>query len=174
MNGKENSSGQQLNGPLACHECQHGLQEYLDGTLDKKRSLRVFLHLRDCAICQEQHVLMQGLFELLDSLPSPMVPADFDDAILAAVPYAAYQEMEPLRRERVPVYLEEHFLPQFVRSRLTRWSGLGLTVTAVAAAVALDGPAWWPVAAGAGIVPELLVRLQGLGRRVIALGRAEG
>ncbi len=174
MNGKENASAQQPDGPLACDDCQHGLQEYLDGTLEKKQSLRFFLHLRDCAICHEQHELMQGMFELLDSLPSHKVPADFDDAILAAVPYAAYQEMEPLRRERVPVYLEEHFLPPFVRSRLTRWSGLGLTVTAVAAAVALDGPAWWPVAAGAGIVPELLVRLQGLGRRVVAPGRAEG
>jgi len=174
MNGKEHESGQKNDGPLACHDCRAGLQEYLDGTLVKKQSLRFFLHLRDCSECQAEHVQLQGMFEMLDNLPSLEVPADFDDAILASVPYAAYREMEPLRRERVPVYLEEHFLPQFVRSRVTRLSGLGISVAAVAASVALEGPVWLPVAVAVGVVPELLVRLQGLGRRVWSPGRAEG
>lgn len=173
MNGKEHNSATESGGPLACHDCRDGLQEYLDGTLEKKQSLRFFLHLRDCSECQAEHTLLQGMFTMLDSLPDHEVPADFDDAILASVPYAAYREMEPLRRERVPVYLEEHFLPQFVRSRVTRLSGLGVTVVAVTATVVLDGPAWLPVAAAAGVLPELLVRLQGLGRRVVGFGDAE-
>ncbi len=177
MNGKERDSGLNGGSPLVCHDCRDGLQEYLDGTLDKKQSLRFFLHLRDCSACRDEHTLLQGLFEMLDSLPSHEVPADFDGAILASVPYASYREMEPLRRERVPVYLEEHFLPQFVRSRVTRLSGLGVTAAAMAAVVWLDGTAWMSVAAGVGLLPELLVRLQGMGRRVVAsgnAGRAEG
>jgi anti-sigma factor RsiW len=174
MNGKEHDPGQNSSGPLACRECRDGLQEYLDGTLDKKQSLQFFLHLRDCPACQEAQMQWQGMFEMLDNLPQHKVPVEFDGAILASVPYAAYREMEPLRRERVPVYLEEHFLPQIVRSRVTRVSGLGMTLAAVASAVLLDGPTWWPVAAGFGVLPELVVRLQGLGRRVVALGRAEG
>ena len=161
-------------GALGCLDCRDGLQEYLDGTLDKKQSLRFFLHLRECSACQAEQATLRGLFALLDSLPQHEVPADFDDAILASVPYASYLAMEPLRRERVPVYLEEHFLPQFVRSRVTRAVGLGLTVAAVAAALAGEGAVWLPAAAVVGALPELLVRLQGLGRRVVALGRAEG
>lgn len=174
MNGKENTPGRKADGALVCRDCRDGLQEYLDGTLDKKQSLRYFLHLRDCPSCQAVHAQLRGMFAMLDDLPQLKVPEDFDDAILASVPYAAYQEMEPLRRERVPVYLEEHFLPQVVRSRVTRLSGLGITVAAAASAVLLDGPTWWPVAAGFGVLPELVVRVQGLGRRMVTLGRAEG
>ncbi len=182
MNGKGQDPGMKNDGPHgfedgACQDCRDGLQEYLDGTLEKQQSLRFFLHLRDCGDCRQEHTLLQDMFAMLDNLPQHEVPADFDDAILASVPYAAYLEMEPLRRERVPVYLEEHFLPHVVRSRVTRWSGLGLTVVAVAATVVLDGPAWLPAVAGLGVVPELLVRIQGLGRWVLAsgsAGRAEG
>jgi anti-sigma factor RsiW len=172
MNGKEHDPGLVNDGPLACHDCRDGLQEYLDGTLVKQQSLRFFLHLRDCSSCQEDHAQLKMMFEMLDTMPACEVPADFDDAILASVPYASYKEMEPLRRERVPVYLEEHFLPQLVRSRVTRWSGLGVTVASVAATFALNGPAWLPAAAAVGLVPELLVRMQGLGRRVVAMGSA--
>jgi len=154
MKGTEHDPGPGNDTPLACHDCREGLQEYLDGTLEKKQSLRFFLHLRECSTCQQEHELLQGRFEMLDNLPS--------------------REMEPLRRERVPVYLAEHFLPQFVRSRVTRWSGLGVTIAATVAVVGLDGPAWLPVAAVIGATPEILVRLQGLGRRFVALGRAEG
>ena len=48
MNGKNNKPDQ----ALACDDCRAGLQEYLDGTLEKPESLRFFLHLRDCAGCQ--------------------------------------------------------------------------------------------------------------------------
>ena len=177
MNGNEQEPGTKNGGHLACHDCREGLQEYLDGTLEKQQSLRFFLHLRECSACEKEHTLLQGMFEMLDNLPHHQVPADFDDAILASVPYAAYLEMEPLRRERVPVYLEEHFLPHFVRSRVTRLSGLGVTAVALVAAVVMDGPAWLPAVGAVGFVPELLVRIQGLGRWVVAsgsAGRAEG
>jgi len=174
MDGREDDSGRGQARPLACADCLEGLQEYLDGTLNKQRSLRFFLHLRDCASCQQQYVLLQGLFEMLDSLPDQEVPADFDEAILAAVPYAAYREMEPLRRERVPVYLTEHFLPRFVRSRVTRLLGLGVTAVAVVSYAVLGGPQWLPALAGIGVMPELLVRLQDLARRIVAPERAEG
>ena len=45
MYGKKNKSDL----PLDCDECRVGLQEYLDGTLEKPESLRFFLHLRECA-----------------------------------------------------------------------------------------------------------------------------
>ena len=172
MNGKENATGQRADEPLGCADCQDGLQEYLDGTLDKQLSLRYFLHLRDCQACTAHHAQWQGLFEMLDSLPAPEVPAGFDAAVLASVPYAAYRSMEPMRRERVPVYLTESFLPGYVRSRVTRWTGVSLSAVAAAGTLAMPGVWWLPVAAVAGLVPELLVLLQGLGRRVVALGRA--
>jgi len=163
---------------LACSECQVGLQEYLDGTLAKKQSLRIFLHLRDCKACEQSHLSLKNLFELLGDLPQHELPADFDDAILASVPYASYLAMEPLRRARVPVYLEEHFLPAVIRSQVTRLAGVGLSAVALGAMMVWDGSPWLvaasPVAIIVGVVPELLVRMQGLGRRVIALGRAEG
>jgi anti-sigma factor RsiW len=40
---------------LACPDCRLELQDYLDGTLEKKRSLAVFLHLRDCEACGREH-----------------------------------------------------------------------------------------------------------------------
>lgn len=172
MSGKEYATGQRPDDALACADCRDGLQEYLDGTLDKQMSLRYFLHLRDCQACSAYHVQWRGLFEMLDSLPAVEVPADFDAAILGSVPYAAYRAMEPLRRERVPVYLTEDFLPGFVRSRVTRWSGVVLSAVAAAASLAWPDLLWLPLAAVAGLVPELLVLLQGLGRRVVALGRA--
>lgn len=177
MNGKDRNPGLDTEGPMACQDCQGGLQEYMDGTLDKTQSLRFFLHLRDCSECHESQLAMQGIFDMLENLPSHEVPADFDDAILASVPYAAYREMEPLRRERVPVYLEEHFLPQLVRSQVTRASGIGVAVLSAAGVVLLDGPMWLPAVAIAGVMPEILVRAQGLGRWVVGFGnagRAEG
>lgn len=174
MNGKERDPGQDMAQPLQCADCREGLQEYLDGTMEKQLSLRFFLHLRECDPCREQHEAMKGLFAMLDSLPGLAVPADFDDAILASVPYAAYREMEPLRRERVPVYLAEHFLPRFVRSRVTRLVGLGISAASLSGVLAGSGPTWLPLVAVAGLLPELLVRLQGVGRRVVSHGRAEG
>lgn len=167
MYGKKNKPGQ----PLGCEACRQGLQEYLDGTLDKPESLRFFLHLRECASCQEEHDRLEGLFRMLESLPDHEAPADFDAAVLASVPYAAYQAMEPLRRDRVPVFLEEAFLPRFVRSRLTRLAGFGISAVAAALALRGDGSAVLPVLIVAGLVPEILVRLQGLGRRALGSAR---
>lgn len=170
MYGKKNKPDQ----PLACEDCRPGLQEYLDGTLEKRESLRVFLHLRDCPGCQEEHDKLEGMFQMLEALPEHEAPADFDAAVLASVPYEAYQAMEPLRRDRVPVFLEEAFIPRFVRSRVTRLTGFGISVVSAALALRGDGAAVLPVLIVAGLVPEILVRLQGLGRRALgSVGRAE-
>jgi anti-sigma factor RsiW len=171
MNGKNKKSAP----PLTCEGCHEGLQEYLDGTLDKPESLRFFLHLRECDSCLEEHDQLQGMFQMLESLPDHEVPAEFDAAVLASVPYAAYQAMEPLRRERVPVVLEEAFLPRFVRARLTRLVGFGVASISTALALRGDGAAILPILVVAGLVPEILVRLQGLGRIALkSMGRAEG
>ena len=161
--------------PLVCDDCWLGLQEYLDGTLEKPESLRFFLHLRECSDCKAEHDRLEGLFGMLDALPDHEVPVDFDNAVLASVPYAAYKAMEPLRRERVPVYLEEAFLPRVVRARLTRLVGVGLASVAAALVLRGDGAAFLPVVIVAGLVPETVVRLQGLGRRALeTTRRAEG
>ena len=157
--------------PLACEECRQGLQEYLDGTLDKPESLRYFLHLRVCPDCQKEHDRLRGLFRMLESMPDHEVPADFDEAVLASVPIAAYLAMEPLRRDRVPVYLEEAFLPRFVRARLTRLVGFGIASVSAGLVLRGDGSAVLPVLVVAGLLPDMLVRLQDLGRRILETTR---
>ncbi len=159
---------------LDCPDCRLELQEYLDGTLEKKRSLAVFMHLRDCAACRADHDALQAVFSGLDALPALEAPADFDAKVLASVPYGAYQAMASLRRERVPVFLEEQFLPAWLRARATRVAGLAVAA-AVAFAFAAGAGAGWLLAPGlAGLGPELLCRLQGAGRRLVGLRRAEG
>lgn len=159
----------------ACTECRDALQEYLDGTLEKTRSLEVFLHLRACAPCQAEHDELQALFGLLGSLPAQTVPAGFDGPILAAIPLAAYRAMEPLRRARVPVFLEEEALPALVRSPAVRAGGLALAVASAAAVLAAGAPAGLLAVVGLGAAPEVLVRLQAVARKVaLATRRAEG
>jgi anti-sigma factor RsiW len=161
--------------PLGCGDCRSELQEYLDGTLEKTRSLAVFLHLRGCPSCQAEHDAMQALFGLLESLPAEPAPEGFDEPILAAVPLAAYRAMEPLRRDRVPVFLTEEALPGFVRAPATRVGGLVLAAAAATAVGLADAPPVLLLATAAGALPELLVRVQGLARRAtLALRRAEG
>ena len=160
--------------PLGCRECVDGLQDYLDGTLEKTRSLQFFLHLRECPQCQAEHDAMQVLFGMLDSLPDHEVPADFDTRILASVPYEAYRAMEPIRRERVPVYLAEEFLPAYVRSPVTRIVGVAAAIGGVALGRLL-GLEMVSAISLLGLAPELLVRLQGMGRRAaLAVRRSEG
>lgn len=165
----------QSEAPLECRDCLEGLQDYLDGTLEKTRSVQFFLHLRDCPGCKAEHDSLQAMFALLDSLPDHEVPAGFDEKILASVPYAAYRAMEPIRRERVPVFLEESFLPAFLRSPVVRAAGALLAVTGVGAQLVLDGPTALAVISLLGLLPEFLVRLQGVGRRAaLAVRRSEG
>lgn len=150
---------------LACGDVGSRLQEYLDGTLGKTESLAVFLHLRDCESCSREHETVQELFALLDALPAQEVPAGFDGPILEAIPLAAYRAMEPLRRDRVPVYLETGYLPAWLRAPAVRLSGLTITLLGVLAVGMADAPAVVLVPTLAGAVPETLVRLQALARR---------
>lgn len=151
---------------LGCQECQNGLQEYLDGTLEKAVSLQFFLHLRECQTCQTEHENLQALFGMLDSLPAHEVPADFDDKILASIPLAGYQAMEPIRRQRVAVYLEEEFLPAIVRAPGVRLAGALVAAAGLVAGQTVNGMDSISAVSLLGLVPELLVRLQGVGRRV--------
>jgi anti-sigma factor RsiW len=161
--------------PLGCQECRDGLQDYLDGTLEKTRSLQFFLHLRDCPACQTEHDNLQALFGMLDALPQHEVPEDFDAKILASVPYEAYRAMEPIRRERVPVYLAEEFLPAVVRAPGTRIAGVSVALVGVVLGQTMDGMSTVSAISLLGLVPEFLVRLQGVGRRAaLAVRRSEG
>jgi len=169
MNGKHEDRA------LECRDCREGLQDYLDGTLPKQDSLGFFLHLRDCASCREEHERLRNLFQMLDSLPAAEPPADFDGAVLASVPYDSYRDMASIRQERVPVFLEEAALPRFVRAPGTRLAGLAVSLLALSAGFVVEGTFYLPLAVGLGIVPEALVRLQGLGRRVVmSVRKAEG
>ena len=165
MGRKEN------NQPLECGACRDSLQEYLDGTLEKSISLQLFLHLRDCEECQTEHDELQSMFQLMDSLPEVPLPADFDAKILASVNYEGYRAMESIRRERVPVFLEEAFLPALLRSRITRWGGLGVSALALVSQFTIGGSPYLPVVVAVGLVPEFLVRMQGLGRRFVLAGQ---
>lgn len=157
-NGKNNTE------TLDCRHCREGLQEYLDGSLPKKQSLAFFLHLRECDACQAEHDRLQGLFQLLDALPPQPVPEGFDEKVMAAIPLQAYRDMEPIRRARVPVFLEEDALPQFVRSPVTRVSGLIIAAAGATAVWGFSGPQMLVALGAAGLIPEFLVRIQGLGR----------
>lgn len=161
MEGRNDNKEQQP----GCGDVVGCLQEYLDGTLDKTDSLAVFLHLRDCEDCSREHLHMQELFAMLEALPAREVPAGFDEPIMEAIPLAAYRAMEPLRRERVPVYLETEFLPAWLRAPAVRLAGLTATLVGVGAVGFADAPSVVLVPAVAGAVPEIVVRLQALARR---------
>lgn len=162
MNGSTNQPGRSG----TCRDLRQQFQAYLDGDLERERSLELFLHVRDCPECHAELETLKGLFARLDALSAVPVPEDFDARILANVPYAAYREMEPLRRERVPVYLEEAFLPALVRSPFARAGGV--IVAGGLAAGLLSGalPDLAGVVAVAGLIPEALVRAQRLARRL--------
>lgn len=150
---------------LVCSDVRDQLQEYLDGTLAKSDSMGIFLHLRGCDGCRVEHERLQVMFSMLDDLPQLPVPDDFDARIIENIPLAAYREMEPLRRERVPVFLEESYLPAWLRDARTRLAGLSVTLVAVVAVVVADLPQPLLGAAVAGAVPEILVRCQGWARQ---------
>lgn len=161
MEGRDNTMERQP----GCGDVVGRLQEYLDGTLGKTDSLAVFLHLRDCGDCSREHAGLQELYAMLESLPAVAVPEGFDEPIMEAVPLEAYRAMEPLRRERVPVYLETEFLPVWLRAPAVRLAGLAVTLLGVVAAALTDVSSVVPMVAAAGAVPEALVRLQSVARR---------
>ena len=162
MNGGMHTTGHSDH----CPDYRLWFQDYLDGTLPKQQSLELFLHMRECEACALRLEEMERLFQMLDSLPSVSVPENFDEKVLSAVPYQAYKEMAHLRRERVPVFLEEEFLPAWVRAVSTRAAG-GLLAAATAVGLVTS---WLPdVASGVvvvGLLPEALVRLQDAARRL--------
>ncbi len=136
--------------------------------------MELFLHVRKCEACRSELEELRALVGRLESLPPIPPPPGFDERILAAIPLDAYRAMEPLRRDRVPVFLEEGFLPAFVRSRLTRAGGAALAVL-LAAALTVG---WLPDAAAllfpVTLAPELLVRVQRLARRRRLAGERSG
>jgi len=144
------------------------MQDYLDQTQSRRDGTRLFLHMRECDECQRELEDMKSLFGALSAMPDIAPPEDFDARILRSVPYEAYRAMEPIRRERVPVLLEDDALPAFLRSGATR--SVGLIAAAIAATTIMTGHL---PGAGAGLVliglmPEGLVRLQQLARRIYA------
>jgi anti-sigma factor RsiW len=167
--GKEpdvKSNHEPLNGELRCENCRPWLQDYLDGTLPKAQSLALFLHVRQCAACHEELEAWRELFQDLNQLTPAEVPSEFDQRVLAEVPYAAYRQMEPLRRDRVPVVLQEDFLPSFLRARPLRIGGLTLAGLAGVGLATGVGPAPWETVALAGALPQILVSLQSWGRKL--------
>lgn len=165
MNDRSHDDAQ----PLNCRGCMQHLQAYIDGDLPRDLALRVFLHVRECPACEAKLAQWQDLVQALAQLPRQAPPADFDRRILAAVPYASYRDMAPLRRDRVPIYLEESFLPALVRAGAVRWGGLAFAAGCGAAVGFGQLPPLVMLGVGLGLLPEMLVRLQDLARRV-ALG----
>lgn len=149
-----------------CTETRTRLQDYLDGALPRKASMKLFLHIRECNGCSRELEEMERLYGLLGGLSPIEPPADFDARILETVPLEAYRAMEPLRRERMPVILDEEALPAFVRARGTRAAG-GLIAVLSAVGLATHAlPEGWAILAIAGALPEALVRIQDASRRI--------
>jgi anti-sigma factor RsiW len=157
--------------PDLCRRYSGLFQDYLDGDLAKPTSLELFLHLRECSACQTELEQTKQVFQALGSMPPVPVPEDFDAKILKAVPYEAYRQMEPIRRDRVPVFLEEDFLPAPIRATTTRWAG-GLLAGFATLGLIMD---WLPdlalVVVIGGLIPEALVRMQRFGRRLTLSGQ---
>jgi anti-sigma factor RsiW len=152
---------------LGCAECQRQLQDHHDGTLPRRESMRMFLHLRDCEACQQELARLERLVTALESLPPRQPPEDFDQRILASVPLEQYRAMAALRAPRVPVFLEAEALPAWIRGRAPRLGGAAVAAAAlgVRAADLAGDPAL--AIAGAGLLPSLAVALQAVARRVV-------
>ena len=158
---------------LSCSECRERLQDYIDDGLEKRESLRVFLHVRDCEACGAELAALEGLIARLERLPRREAPADFDARILAAVPYDSYRAMARLRAPRVPVFLERETLPGWLRHAATRLGGLGVAAAGGAVWLAAGSDAGL-IALAIGLLPQTVVSLQAAGRGLAqAFGRAE-
>ncbi len=152
---------------LTCDECQHQLQDYLDGSLARRQSMRLFLHLRDCEACGNELERLQALVGALESLPAREPPADFDTRILASVPYEQYRAMAGIRAERVPVFLEPESLPAWVRARATLIAGATVATAGLAARLSGLMGETALVAVVVGLAPLAAVGLQAAARRVV-------
>ncbi|MFH1842992.1 MAG: zf-HC2 domain-containing protein [bacterium] len=161
MNGDKNPTSRSD----GCSQLTSKLQDYVDGTLPKAESMELFLHLRDCSPCQHELAELEQVLEKLNTLPQHEVPADFNSRILTSIPYQAYKDMEPLRRDRLPVFLEEDFLPAAIRSVQTRLAGGLVSLLTTAGLAASWLPDYAFVVAICGIIPEAMVRLQRLARK---------
>jgi anti-sigma factor RsiW len=152
---------------LTCDECQHQLQDYLDGTLARRQSMRLFLHLRECQACGNELERLQALVGALENLPAREPPADFDTRILASVPYEQYRAMAGIRAERVPVFLEPESLPAWVRARATLIAGGTVAVGGLAVRLAAGAGDGVLAAVAVGLAPLAAVGLQAAARRVV-------
>ena len=157
---------------LTCAQCCERLPPYLDDGLDKPESMQVFLHVRACPECAAALARQEQLIERLQSLPRRQPPPDFDTKILASVPYEAYQAMAHLRRRRVPVLLDSETLPAWARSGALRWTGATLAAVALAGRMTELLPEIAVLAVVVGLLPETILRLQALGRRLV-LGQGQ-
>lgn len=152
---------------LTCVECREWLAGYLDEGLGKAESMQVFLHVRACADCAAALARQQRLIDQLQALPRRQPPAHFDAKIMASVPLASYRAMAELRRPRVAVLLDAETLPAWVRSAAVRGTGVAVAALAVAGQLAGVLPAGVVTVAAVGLLPEAVVRLQALGRRLV-------
>ncbi len=159
---------------LSCGECRSRLQDYLDDALARPESMRVYLHVRECAGCAEALARLETLVARLENLPGREAPADFDARVLASVPCESYRAMAALRAPRVPTFLESDSLPGWIRRPHSRVAGAGIAALAVAAWATIIADPTLLIVAALGLAPELLVRLQTGGRlavRALAQGR---
>ncbi|MEZ4387592.1 MAG: zf-HC2 domain-containing protein [Candidatus Krumholzibacteriia bacterium] len=159
---------------LSCGECRQRLQDYLDDGLERRESMQVYLHVRDCEDCAAQAAALAELVAQLESLPDHAAPADFDARVLASVPYDSYRAMAALRAPRVPVFLERDALPAWLRQPAVRAGGLALAAAAAAGKLGgLEASTLLAAAMLVGVVPEALIRLQALARSAArAIGHA--
>jgi len=163
MNGQNRSQAT----PPTCAECRARLPMYADGGLSKPDSLQVFLHVRECSACARDLARHEQLISELQSLPRREPPPEFDARILASIPYDAYRAMADLRGPRVPVLLAESALPAWMRSPKTRLAGVLVAAAAVVSRATGGPPEVAGVLIAVGLLPEFLVRLQAVGRRLV-------
>ncbi|TVP58845.1 MAG: hypothetical protein EA351_02765 [Gemmatimonadales bacterium] len=71
------------------HLSVQGIQDYLEGALDRGTRSRVESHLDDCLTCGTLRMEWEALFSELDELPQLAPATGFADQVMAKVPVAA-------------------------------------------------------------------------------------
>ncbi len=97
---------------------QDSLQDYVDGTLDEKKALRLHLDAQRIEALQRDLDEMRELFSALDRTPRAEPGADFDQAVLEGLPYEFYASA-PRRPQRVLIFADAD------ASAVTRGLGYG-------------------------------------------------